>query len=324
MYDLLQDVSALRRSVGFRVPDSRPDLCGGDRFGRLGAPVHRAAPGRAPPLQGAARAAPHRPVHPGRRAVPHPRPPGRPLLRAGRPADGPAAERRDRRRRGARLQVLRRARPDGLRRRHREPGGQRRAHRGGGRRRGPAVPGRQPRRRAEVPARPLHLERAAGRGAGAGDRPYQAGGHRAARRREARRLARRAQHHHRAGRDGAADQAAQHALRHARRERLRHLLHRLLRRHRRHRADAAEHVPGHRRGPARPHPRLLDRRHRLPVLRARRRLPGRPAARARGVRRRGPGPGAGRGGRARPRDGARPRAGRHLTADRQPQPRRTS
>ena len=66
----------------------------------------------------------------------------------------------DRRRRGARLPVLRRAGPARLRRRHREPRRAPAAARGGAhRRRGPGLRRRQLRDRAEVPARPDRLER---------------------------------------------------------------------------------------------------------------------------------------------------------------------
>ena len=105
--------------------------------------------------------------------------------------------------------------------------------RGGGRavtdrRRGPGVRRRQLRRRAEVPARPDGLERAAGRGAGA--------------RRSAARSSTTSScpttssppNSHVAlntiaddGRRGAADRARQHAVRQRRRRRVRHLLHRL-------------------------------------------------------------------------------------------------
>ena len=86
-------------------------------------------------------------------------------------------------RRGARVPVVRRARPARLRRRHREPGGRGGGRRGPDRRRGPGVRRRELRRRPEVRARPRRLGCAAGRGAGARDRPHEAQRHRAARRR---------------------------------------------------------------------------------------------------------------------------------------------
>ena len=62
-----------------------------------------------------------------------------------------------------------------------ERGDRRRAHR----RRGPRLRRRQLRHRAEIPARPRRMERAADRGAGAHHRPHQALRHRAGRRRQA-------------------------------------------------------------------------------------------------------------------------------------------
>ncbi len=94
-------------------------------------------------------------------------------------------------------------------------------------------------------------------------------------------LARRTQHDHRAGRRAAADRAGEHAVRQPRAGRVRHVLHRVRRHARGDRGDAVEHVH---RQPARQHrpdTRLLDRAHRVPVLRPARGLPRRPAGAAR-------------------------------------------
>ena len=127
---LLADVSGLRRSVGFRIPEGELTCVVGRRLRALGPAVRRAPPGRPAPLCRARRGQGTPPSHAGRPAVPHPRPSVGPVLRARPAADGPAARARAGGRRGARLQVLRRAGPARVRRRHREPRG-----RGGGRRR---------------------------------------------------------------------------------------------------------------------------------------------------------------------------------------------
>ena len=123
VHDALPDMSGLVRAVGFRDPTKRLSADRLDRLRRLGPAVRRTAAGRAAPVRRAERAAAH---------APRPRP-GDLLFHiraesmdvcfelAGRilEVDG---RRGHRRRRGARLPVLRRARPARLRRRHREPG----------------------------------------------------------------------------------------------------------------------------------------------------------------------------------------------------------
>ena len=171
--DLLGDVTALQRSVGFRTPGR--GAAGGrrDRLGRLGPAVRRPAPGRAASLPRASRASPPGPGHAGRPALPHPGEPDGPLLRVHHPGDGAAGGRGHGRRRGARLPLLRRAGPDRLRRRHRVAlglgRGQGRDRRSGRR---PGLRRRQLRDHPEVPARPARLERDQRRGAGARDRPH--------------------------------------------------------------------------------------------------------------------------------------------------------
>ena len=87
---------------------------------------------------------------------------------------GEARRRRHRGRRGARLSLLRRPRPSGLRRRHRKSartsGDRRRAHRRGGSR----IRRRQLRDHAEISPRSCRMERAADRDAGAHHRPHEA------------------------------------------------------------------------------------------------------------------------------------------------------
>ena len=77
----------------------------------------------------------------------------------------------------------------------------------------PGLRRRQLRHHPEVPARPARLERDQRRGAGAGDRPVEAGRHRDAGRCEAAQLARRAQHGDRPGRRGSQDHPGEHAVR---------------------------------------------------------------------------------------------------------------
>ncbi len=115
----------------------------------------------------------------------------------------------------------------------------------------PAVRRRQLRDRAEVPARPGGLERAAGRAAGEHHRAGEAVRRRAERRREAFLRAQRADHHH-GRRRGSADRPGQHAVRLGRRRAVRHLLHRLRALPRHDRADAGEHVRRFPRGKLRP------------------------------------------------------------------------
>ena len=130
--------------------------------------------------------------HRRRRAVPYSRRADGPVLRTGQPDHDPARPRGDRRVRGARLPLLRRPRPDRVRRRHGEP------HRGRcragdvDRGRGPRVRGRQLRDRAAVPARRGRVERAARRGAGEDHRAHEAVRHRTFRRRKAQLRAQRA------------------------------------------------------------------------------------------------------------------------------------
>ncbi len=215
--ELMADLAGLQRSVGFRVPEAGLSCIlgvGSDAWDRL---FSGPRPRELHPFREL--------VGPRHRAVATP---GDLLLhiRASQmdvcfelatlvvrrlAAVGPG------RRRGSRLQVLRRAGPARLRRRDGEPGrgsgvpGSR--HRG----RGPRVPRRQLCHRAEVPARPDPVGRAVRGGAGAGDRAHQARQHRAAGRRQAGQLARGPHGDHRTGRHRATDPARQHAVRLGRR-----------------------------------------------------------------------------------------------------------
>ena len=121
VHDALPDISGLVRAIGFRDPDQA--AVGGhlDRLRCVGPAVLRSAAGRAAPVHRARRPTPPRSGHPGRPVVPHPgRVDGR-LLRVGRQARQGDGGRDHRRRRGARLPVLRQPRSARLRRRHREP-----------------------------------------------------------------------------------------------------------------------------------------------------------------------------------------------------------
>ena len=228
--DLLADVSGLRRSVGFRIPEAELTCVVGIGARAVGSPARRSAPGRAAPVARVRRRAAHaRSRTPGDLLLPHPRAPSGPVLRT-----RPAADRArlagyapvDRR--GARLPLLRRARPARLRRRDREPGGRRgRGRARSDRRRGPGVRRRQLRHRAEVPARPHGLGRAARSRRRSARSAARSSRHRDGRRRQAARLAHRAQRDRGRGRRGAADRALQHAVRQGGRGRVRHLLHRL-------------------------------------------------------------------------------------------------
>ena len=230
MRELLADVSALKRSVGFRIPEGElvcvtgigsvlwDRLFGDGRRARATCTRSRASPAA---------------------STPRPPPPetcsSTSAPTGSTSASSSSARLMDRldgaatcRGRGARLPLLRRARPARLRRRDREPGGS------GGRRTRSRSPTEEPEFAGGsyvIIQKYLHdmarLERAHGRGAGAGDRPHEARRHRAARRRQAGRLARRAQHDRGRERRAAADHALQHAVRARRRRRVRHLLHRL-------------------------------------------------------------------------------------------------
>ena len=135
---------------------------------------------------------------------------------------------------------------------------------------------RQLRDRPEVRPRPAGLGHARRIRAGADHRTHEAQRPRVPGRREGHQLARGAQHDRRRGRHGAQNHAFQHALREGRGGRVRDLLHRLRSQPRRDRADAAEHVHRQARGQLRPHPGLLHGHDREPVLRAVRRVHGRP------------------------------------------------
>ena len=172
--DVLADLSGLERSVGFRVPASGLSACR-DRLRRLGPAVRRPPPRRAAPVRPARRPPPPRPGHAGRPAVPHPRQrPGR-VLRTRDRDHRPARRRRHAGRRDARVPLLRRSATCSA---------------------SSTAPRTRPGRRPAVAAlvgaedpefaggsyvivqKYLHdldaLERAAGRGAGAGHRPHQA------------------------------------------------------------------------------------------------------------------------------------------------------
>ena len=147
----------VRRSGGSsargRLPRPRRPavLRHGVRLRRLGSAVRRAEAEGTPSVPRNPRPASRR-RDAGRHPLSYPLHAHGPVLRAGSPDHGAAGRRRRRGRRGARLQVLRRPRPAGFRRRHgepRRPGGRRRhRHRRGGR----GICRRQLRDRAEVPA----------------------------------------------------------------------------------------------------------------------------------------------------------------------------
>ena len=198
-------------------PGGRADVRGRHRGRAVGSAARRAtAAGLHRCRRSAGRAITRRST-PGRPAVPPTRAPLDLCFELAQRLTEPACRPRRRRRRGARLPLLRRARPARFRRRHREPDRGAAAARRTHRRRGPGVRRRQLRHRPEVLARSGRLGRALGRGAGARRRAHQARRHRTARRRQAGELARRAHDHHRPGRRGAPDHALQHAVRSRRR-----------------------------------------------------------------------------------------------------------
>ena len=224
-----------RARANRRVPGADGGARAGDRHrvGGVGPAVRRAPAGRAPPLPRGAGRPPPRGLDPGRPAVPHPIRAGRSLLRAGVADHGSPRRLGHRRRRGARVQVLRRPGPARLRRRHREP------DRRGGRRtrsrsapRTPTSPGSS----YVIVQKYLHdldawnalsvedQERAVGR--------RKLSNVELRRRREAEQLPRRAQHDRRRRRHRAPDPPRQHGVRLGRSARVRHLLHRLRRRRR--------------------------------------------------------------------------------------------
>ena len=155
MRELLADVSGLKRSVGFRIPEGELTCVAGigsRLWDRLFGPT---APGRAAPVSGV-----HR-----RAGTPRSRrratccstsaPTGSTSASSWRGALMRAAGAAPHGgRRGPRLSLVRRARPARLRRRHREPGGQAGREAVDDRRRGPDVRRRQLRDRPEVPPRP--------------------------------------------------------------------------------------------------------------------------------------------------------------------------
>ena len=128
--EMLADVSGLVRSVGFRIPEGELSCVVGLGSGTVGSAVRRASSGWSASDARIRRREAHRGGDARRSAVSHPRAPPGPVLRARAAARRPAGRVRARGRRGARVQVVRRARPARLRRRHREPAGR------GGRRRG--------------------------------------------------------------------------------------------------------------------------------------------------------------------------------------------
>ena len=187
----------------------------------------------------------------------------------------------DRGRRGARLPVLRRARPDGLRGRHREP---RRA----GRSRKPSWSA--PRTRTSPAAatsscRSTCTTWTAGTRCRSRSRNGRSAGTKLADIEmpdevKAAELARGAEHDRRTP-DGKERQILRDNMPFGSvgRRRVRHLLHRVRRHAQRHRADAARTCSSATRRATRPDSGLLHRRHRHPVLRADRGLPRRPARR---------------------------------------------
>ena len=188
--DVVSDVTGLKRSVGFRLPEGELTCVVGigarvwDRL--FGAP----APGRTAPVQGAPRRAAHRPVDARGSAVSHPRAPPRPVLRARAAADGPAAAACARW--STRCTASGRstsATCSGSWTGPRTPKGDAASDAVLIGDEDPALRGRQLRGGPEVPPRPRGVGRAVGRGAGTGDRPHEARGHRVSRRAQARQLA---------------------------------------------------------------------------------------------------------------------------------------
>ncbi len=134
--DVLADVGGLRRSVGLPRAGGSPVAGRRHRLGDLGRPLRSAPAGRAASVQRARRGTPHGALDTGRPALPHPRRAPRPLLRARTAADGGPCRARPGDRRGARVPLVRPARPARVRRRHREPGRRSRARGDHDRRRG--------------------------------------------------------------------------------------------------------------------------------------------------------------------------------------------
>ena len=92
--DVLADVSALQRSVGFRLPEGELTLRGRASAPRCGTGCSAGrAPGGAAPVRGARRARAPGAGDARRPAAAPARAPPRPVLRAGPAADGPAARR---------------------------------------------------------------------------------------------------------------------------------------------------------------------------------------------------------------------------------------
>ena len=213
--DLLADVSGLRRSVGFRVPEAELTCVVGIGAALWDRAVRRAAPGRACTRSPSSRGATHTARRDARRpAVPHPRPPPRPVLRARRAADRPAA--RAARRSSTRCTASApstSATCSGSSTAPRTPRARRRWTRSSIGDEDPEFAGGS----YVVVQKYLHdldawdalpveeQERAIGRD--------EAQRHRAGRRRQAGQLARGAEHDRRRRRRGAADHALQHALR---------------------------------------------------------------------------------------------------------------
>ena len=84
--ELLADVSGLKRSVGFRIPEGElacVSAIGSELWDRLFG-AGRPRPAEPAPVPRLPRQHPHGAGHAGRPAVPHPRPSPRPLLRTGR------------------------------------------------------------------------------------------------------------------------------------------------------------------------------------------------------------------------------------------------
>ncbi len=175
--ELLADVSGLKRSVGFRIPEGELTLRRRHRARRSGIGCSaRRRPAGLHPFAGLRRRAAHRARdHAGRPAVPHPRPPPRPLLRAGAApvrAGSPGPRRWSTRCTGSGPSTS--ATCSGSSTGPRTPRATRPRRRSRSATRIPTFAGGSYVDRAEVPPRPRRLGRAAGRGAGAGDRPHEA------------------------------------------------------------------------------------------------------------------------------------------------------
>ena len=119
--EALTDVSALKRSVGFRIPEGELSCVAGIGASCWDRLFGQPRPAGLHPLPTIAGEQAHGDLHARRPPVPPARTPLRSLLRARPAPDGTAGRLRPGGRRGPRLPLLRRARPARVRRRNREP-----------------------------------------------------------------------------------------------------------------------------------------------------------------------------------------------------------